>query len=336
MTRAMFGPLALAAALAALQPAGPQGGFASRTGSYLGETPPGATPVLFAPGLVSTGGFERDVAITPDGSEIFFGLAGPSYQYTTVVSTRLVEGRWTEPEVVPGLDDPRYLHLEPALSADGKTLYFLSTRPDTAAGGTAGNQDIWFLARTPGGWSAPRNLGPPVNSALPEYFPSLTRDGTIYFTREEAGGRISSIWRARREGSGYRAPEKLPSQVNSGRSQFNAFVAPDESYVIVPTDGRPDSLGGCDYYVVFRTPDDRWSEPINLGPAVNTKGSQEFSPYVSPDGKYFFFMSSRLAALERLTFRLFRDLHDRPGNGNADIYWVDAAVIEDLRPGSKR
>jgi Tol biopolymer transport system component len=336
MVRGVLGTLALTAGLASWQAPGAPAGFGDRAGPYLGDKPPGLTPAVFAPGLVSTGGFERDVAITPDGSEIFFGLAGPSYQYTTVVSTRLVEGRWTEPEVVPGLDDPRYLHLEPALSADGKTLYFLSTRPDTAAGGTAGNQDIWFLARTPGGWSAPRNLGPPVNSALPEYFPSLTRDGTIYFTREEAGGRISSIWRARREGSGYRAPEKLPSQVNSGRSQFNAFVAPDESYVIVPTDGRPDSLGGCDYYVVFRTPDDRWSEPINLGPAVNTKGSQEFSPYVSPDGKYFFFMSSRLAALERLTFRLFRDLHDRPGNGNADIYWVDAAVIEDLRPGSKR
>ena len=108
-------------------------------------------------------------------------------------------------------------------------------------------------------------------------------------------------------------------------------MAPDESYVIVPTDGRPDSIGGCDYYVVFRTPDDRWSEPINLGPAVNTKGSQEFSPYVSPDGKYFFFMSSRPAAPERLTFRLFRDLHDRPGNGNADIYWVDAGLVTSLR-----
>ena len=331
MTRAVAGAVALAAALIPWQSTdlGPR--FSDRTGPYLGEKPPGLTPAVFAPGLVSTGGFERDVAITPDGSEIFFGLAGPSYQYTTVVSTRLIGGRWTEPEVVAGLDDPRYLHLEPALSADGNTMYVLSTRPDPAAGGTAGNQDIWFLARAPGGWSAPRNLGPPVNSALPEYFPSLTRDGAIYFTREEAGSRISSIWRARREGNGYGAPEKLPSQVNSGRSQFNAFVAPDESYVIVPTDGRPDSIGGCDYYVVFRTPEDRWSEPINLGPAVNTKGSQEFSPYVSPDGKYFFFMSSRPAAPERLTFRLFRDLHDRPGNGNADIYWADAGLVTSLR-----
>jgi len=337
MTRAVFGLPALVVALLSWQPAGPQGGFASRTGPYLGETPPGATPVVFARGLVSTGGFERDVAITPDGREIYFGLAGPAYQYTAIAVTRLVGGRWTEPEIVPGLEDPRYLNLEPALSSDGNTLYFLSTRPDPARGGqAAGNQDIWAMTRTAAGWNAPVNLGAPVNSALPEYFPSLTRDGTIYFTREEAGSRASAIWRARREGGGYAAPERLPQQVNSGRSQFNAFVAPDESYVIVPTDGRPDSIGGCDYYVVFRTPDDRWSEPINLGPAINTKGSQEFSPYVSPDAKYFFFMSSRLAAPERLTFRLFRDLHDRTGNGNGDVYWVDAAIIENLRPGAKR
>ena len=331
MTRAALAAIALTAALVPLQSKDTEPRFTDRTGPYLGEKPPGMTPEVFAPGLVSTGGFERDVAITPDGGEIYFALAGPAYQYTTIVVTRLVDGRWTEPAILPGLDDPRYLHLEPALSVDGNTLYFLSTRPDTAAGGTAGNQDIWFLARTPGGWSAPRNLGPPVNTALPEYFPSLTRDGTIYFTREEAGSRVSSIWRARRAGSGYREPEKLPPQVNSGRSHFNAFVAPDEGYLIVPIEGRADSIGGCDYYVVFRTPDDRWSQPINLGPAVNTKGSQEFSPYVSPDGKYFFFMSSRPAVPDRLTFRLFRNLHDRPGNGNADIYWVDAGLVTSLR-----
>ncbi|MBE3095654.1 MAG: PD40 domain-containing protein [Planctomycetes bacterium] len=331
MIRATVGWMVLLGMLVPWRAAGPRPQFQDLAGPYLGQKPPGLAPELFAPGLVSTGGFERDMAISPDGREIYFGVAGPAYQYTAVVVTRLVGGHWTEPEVVAGFDDPRYLSLEPAMSPDGNTLFFLSTRPNPVAGAKAGNQDIWTLTRTPGGWTAPANLGPPVNSSLPEYFPSVTRDGTLYFTREEAGSRASSIWRARREGSGYRAPGKLPAQINSGRSQFNAFVAPDESYLIVPIDGRPDSIGGCDCYVVLRSADDRWSEPINLGPAVNTAGSQEFSPYVSPDGKYFFFMSSRLARPERLTFRLLRELQDRPGNGNADIYWVDAGLITSLR-----
>jgi hypothetical protein len=202
VTRAVLGVLTISAALVAWPSADPPPQFADRTGPYLGEKPPGLTPELFAPGLVSTGGFERDVAITPDGREIYFGLAGPSYQYSTIVVTRLVDGRWTEPTVVPSLDDPRYLNLEPALSSDGNTLFFLTTRPDTAAGGQAGNQDIWSSRRTSTGWSSPSNLGPPVNSPLPEYFPSLTRDGTLYFTREEAGSRLSSIWRVGGRGAG--------------------------------------------------------------------------------------------------------------------------------------
>jgi hypothetical protein len=52
---------------------------------------------------------------------------------------------------------------------------------------------------------------------------------------------------------------------------------------------------------------------------------------VSPDGKYFFFMSSRLARPEQLTYRALRELQGQPGNGNADIYWVAAELITALR-----
>jgi hypothetical protein len=52
---------------------------------------------------------------------------------------------------------------------------------------------------------------------------------------------------------------------------------------------------------------------------------------VSPDGKYFFFMSSKLERPERLTFRVLRELQEQPGNGNADIYWVDGGLVTSLR-----
>ncbi len=68
-------------------------------GPYFGLTPPGSIPVLFAPGLVSTGLSERDVAISPDGSEFYFGVTFRSI--ATIMVTRLVKGRWTPPEVAP-------------------------------------------------------------------------------------------------------------------------------------------------------------------------------------------------------------------------------------------
>ena len=70
------------------------------TGDYLGQEPPGDTPRLFAPGVVSTGLLDRDIAMLPDGSEIYFGAAAPGYAVSSILVTRrLPDGRWTTPEV---------------------------------------------------------------------------------------------------------------------------------------------------------------------------------------------------------------------------------------------
>lgn len=305
-------------------------------GPYLGQKPPGLEPELFAPGIVNTGMFTRDVAMMPDGREVYFCVALGNYAWSTILVSRELDGRWTEPEVVLHMENPGILNFEPCISPDGKKFYFLSTRPDPSKNEKEGDQDIWVMDRVGDGWGPPYNLGGPVNTDQPEYFPSVTRDGTIYFTRAEKDGRTSFIYRARWAENRFLEPEKLPLQVNCGASQFNAFIAPDESYLIVPVFGRKDSLGGTDYYVVFRGADDTWGEPVNMGDKVNTAGGAEFSPYVSPDGKYFFFMSSRFLPRDKwpakLTSKILREVYNKSPNGNSAIYWVDARVIESLRP----
>jgi Tol biopolymer transport system component len=257
------------------------------------------------------------------------------------MQTKVEDGRWTRPDVAPFSANPDYMSLEPFISPDGQKLYFLSNRPRD--GGVMGpenvgawvNQDIWVTDRTANGWGEPYNLGPPVNSDDEEYFPSVTRDGTIYFTRTPSGTRESYIYRSRLVDGQYTEPERLGPEVNSTGSQFNAFVAPDESYLILSVFGREDSMGSMDYYIVFRSEEDEWSQPINMGEQVNTPRGGEFSPYVSPDGKYFFFMStrSRLAESmpERLSLDFLQEVFDGPQNGNSDIYWIEAGFIEDLR-----
>lgn len=334
--------LLLFAVLAALCPAALPGleeprDFPVLQGPYLGQKPPGAVPEIFAPGVINAGMYTRDVAMTPDGRELYFGLASVGYGWGTIFVTRLADGRWTPPEVMPHMEDPRFLNFEPCISPDGKKFFFLSTRPDPAAGETErGDQDIWVMDRVGDGWGEPYNLGLPVNSDGAEYFPSVTRDGTLYFTRTESDGRTSAVYRARFRDGRYQEPEKLPPQVNCGATRYNAFIAPDESYIIVPAAGREDSLGGTDYYVVFRGADDSWSEPVHMGPAVNSRAGQEFSPYVSPDGKYFFFMSNRFLPREewpdRLTYAAMMGLRERAPNGLSAIYWMDAGFIETLRP----
>ena len=314
-----------------------EGATAPGAGDYLAQAPPGAEPRVFAPGIVSTGLSERDVAITPDGDEIFFSQFAGSYTFGAIMRVRRVDGRWQAPEVAPFSGTPGDLDLEPALSWDGAKLYFLSNRPDPPRRSDR-NEDIWVSERIAGGgWSAPRALGAPVNSEHKEYFPSLTRSGTIYFTREDAATGDSAIFRCRMVDGAWTAAERLPAVVNSGNARFNAFVAHDESYLIYGMTGRKDSLGSVDYFVSFRTADDAWSEPVNLGPTVNTPGQNEYSPYVTRDGRYLFFMSGRNAPAAdvfgvRIDAAALQRLATRHGNGHADIWWVDASFIETLRP----
>lgn len=138
-------------------------------------------------------------------------------------------------------------------------------------------------------------------------------------------------------GGGYTQAEKLPDNVNCGKTQFNAFVASDESYLIVSVWGREDSIGSVDYYMVSRNQADEWSEPVNLGSGINTGSGQEYSPYVSPDGKYFFFMSTCIPDINGEDSKPYslsglKGGFNAPENGNSEIYWVDAGFIEELRP----
>ena len=81
---------------------------------------------------------------------------------------------------------------------------------------------------------------------------------------------------------------------------------------------------------MFRNEDDSWSEPVNLGPVVDQARGEESSPYVSPDGKYFFFMSARQPypahAPDRLTRDWLLEFHQGPESGNPAIYWMDAGL----------
>ncbi|MBD3292552.1 MAG: hypothetical protein GF393_06480, partial [Armatimonadia bacterium] len=300
-------------------------------GPYLGQPLPGSTPEPFAPGVVSTGLHTRDVAMMPDGSEIYFSVVVGRYERSAIAVVRRLENRWTAPEIAPFSGNPKHHDLEPAIAPDGSRLLFMSDRPKGP--GAEPNHDLWAVNREGDGWGEPYNLGPPVSSEASEYFPSLTTDGTLYLTRSAPDDPVHRILRARWVDGAFTEPEELPEQVNVGANRFNAFIAPDESYLIVPAMGREDSIGGADYYVVYRSPEDEWSEPVHLPAPINSAAQQEYSPFVSPDGAVLFFMTDRgPKTSERLTYETMHKLHTSPHSGSPTIYWVDAAIVETLRP----
>ena len=108
-------------------------------------------------------------------------------------------------------------------------------------------------------------------------------------------------------------PEIMGPAVNSGEWTAHPFIAPDESYLIWDSE-REGGFGESDLYISFRQDDGSWGPAINMGEAVNSDKWDAFAS-VTPDGKYI----------------LFNRGVD-PDNDNVDIYWVDASIIETLRP----
>ena len=104
--------------------------------------------------------------------------------------------------------------------------------------------------------------------------------------------------------------------MNSTNYQYNAFIAPDESYIIVPNGQRSDGFGGTDYYISFRNEDDTWVGPFNLGSEVNSPFGKEWSAYVSSDGAYLCFMSDRRS----------------DNSGRSRILRVGAAFLNEMNP----
>jgi len=298
-------------------------------GDYMGQTPPTDGAEIFAPGTVNRGLPCRDVAMHPDGDEILWCEQVGNFRHSVVLRSRRINGTWSEPESAPFSGDPRWQDIEPAISSDGRTLFFASNRPVEGDGPALEQHAVWIAEHDGYDWGAPRRLPDTVNGG-DTFFPSPTRDGTLYITRN-LPDRTSAIYRCRLVDGDYAEAELLPEQVNAGRTRFNAMIAPDESYLIVPIFGLDDSLGGTDYYLVRRNPDDTWLAPVHLGPEINSASRQEWSTALSPDGAYLFFMTDRpdtsLGTGSRLTPDRLRDLHNSPGTGQTGIWWIPTSRI---------
>ena len=307
------------------------------SGPYLGQKSPGDEPQLFAPGFISTALYTRDLTMTPGGEEIYFCVSASGFNL--IFNTKQKDGYWTEPQPASFISDYNSMYYEPHITADGRRMLFLSDMAREK--GKAGNQDIRAVDRVGNAWSKPYNIGSPVNTDDAEFFPSTTRNGTLYFTRAEKGSALHYIYRSRLINKKYTDPERLNERVNCGANRFNAFIDPDERFVIVPAVGMADSYGGVDYYIVFRDENDNWSKPLNMGPKINSKNGREFSAYISPDGKYLFFMSAKTkhaesGPLEKPTYAMLKKKHNLPQNGNADIYWIETDFIDNFKPDFRK
>ncbi len=301
------------------------------TGEYLGQTPPGDSAMLFAPGIISTREAERDACFSPDGSEFYYSMIGLTH--FVILESKLENGKWTRPEVAPF--SGHYSDIEPFYSPDGKRIYFASNRPPGEMGEPKPDFDIWYVEKTDEGWSDAVNIGEPINTARNEFYPSVSNDGTLYLTASyDRSFGFEDIYKSELIDGEYTDPENLGETVNSRLYEYNSFIAPDKSYIIYSSHGREDGFGSGDLYISFRDEDGSWSGAKNMGEKINSI-TLDFCPYVSPDGQYLFFSSTRKAGMPYsemgVTYDQMLRILASPENGLGDIYWIEAEIIDELK-----
>jgi len=268
--------------------------FPHLEGPYLGQKPPGLTPEPFAPGIVTTEDWQVSGVFTPDLKEFYFIREVGEVEENKKMEFVVIQNKNNRWQ--ESVISPRVG--TPFIAPDGKTMH-LGRR---------------YMERTEvGGWSELKKLGSPFEEIQ---IMRLTASSKGTYVFDEVGMpdgdgviRYSRLIDGKRE-----EPRSFGKEINTGRMNAHPFIAPDESYLI--WDGQRDSgYGNSDIYVSFKQQDGSWGEAINLGDKVNTNGWEAVA-CVTPDGKYLFFNRNMT-----------------PDNyENIGIYWVDAQVIETLRP----
>ncbi len=274
-------------------------------GDYMGQKPPGDTPELFAPGIVSSiWGLHSTAAFSPDGNIVMWApmieIPGQLYSTGGILMSERKKGRWTIPHFTPFTGDEE--GDVPFFSPDGKRVYFMSDMP-LPGDPQSSKECIWYVDQNAGEWSAPKPVDSSVNDYPHHWQISVDADHTIYFSSSVPEGHgEGDIYRSKRVDGKWQKPQNLGPPINTDKSEEMPFIAPDGSYLLFSRT--------YDLYISYRKEDGGWTEPLNLGQPINSPGI-DICPIVSPDGKYLFFLSQR--------------------GGESHTWWVDAGFIKELK-----
>jgi len=288
-----------------------------------------AEPRLLGASVISTADFEFNASFTPDGNTVYFSKSDPVFNRITIVLSRRKGGNWTTPQVASfsGV----WKDVDPFLVPDGGRLFFASNRPINGGTAPKNDYDLWYVARTGIDlWGEPQHLGPAVNSDGNELYPSVTRDGILYFSATRPAHPGSHIYRSRLLGSKYGQPELLSFSTQA--NDLDSTIATDESFLVFISRDRG-GLGAGDLYVSFRRPDGNWSTPKNLEAPISSP-FHEIATGLSPDNRTMYFASNRIdgspARTKRVNYKQLENELHAIQNGLMNIYEVNITNLKIL------
>lgn len=190
--------------------------------------------------------------ISPDGKYLFFtGCNWPNgLGSCDIYVSKQENGLWGAPHNLGSPINTRGWESQPAISADGKTLYFVSNR-----NGGIGGYDIYkSVLKDDGTWGVAQNLGPNINTPFDESAPYIHADNqTLYFASNGwPGFGRKDIFKSQQDSMGnWSEPQNLGSTINNFRDQMALHVSMNGRIGHLASQ---DSLGQQDIYT-FALPD---------------------------------------------------------------------------------
>ncbi|MCK5075749.1 MAG: PD40 domain-containing protein [Calditrichia bacterium] len=270
-------------------------------GPYLGQNLTDNKAEIFAPGFISTpDADEYGCTFSADGKEFYFTKTLQNPKRNIIYSSKQTITGWTKPEPVAFIKEQQVG--EPIISPDGNLFLFGKIVKNKNLNTIT--SEIWYSKKDKESWETPQFL-------FSGMYASISKENNIYFTDVSKGFEKAKIAKTKFDKDNENMIEQLSSPVNSPYQDAHPYIDPEGKYLLFDSD-RPGGYGKSDIYISYKI-NEQWSEPVNLGPAVNTE-HYDAIPYISPDGKYLFFCRVM---------------------GQGDIYWIDTKVIVQRTPSEK-
>ena len=206
--------------------------FTCTVGGYA-QSKPVFNPPLNYPNI-------RDFALSENGKEAYVTAQSWLEEISVIIRLRKDGEQWKEQGIANF--SGKYKDLEPFLAEGDLALYFASNRPKEDDS-TSLNYDLWKVERNSleAPWGKPVNLGPVVNSVHNEFYPSLSKNGNLYFTSDRpCEFELDNIFKSEWTGEKFEEPQPLDSNINSKGYEYNALITIDEQCLIFGAYKRPE------------------------------------------------------------------------------------------------
>jgi hypothetical protein len=279
------------------------------TDSFLGQIPPGETPVRFAREIITDNFYPHSkLIISPKGGRIYWSTFLDTVSSDLALYYSDFDGKNLSVATKETALDQYGIKSFIFLNDDNKIL-FGSLQPYDKMDGKL-VRAVWTSEKSESGWSKPQ----PIESTVDTNWASLgsvsiNSAGDIYFVGRMEGETAKSYCAKCISGS-YQKFEPLPEIINTGIT-LDPFIDFQDRFLLFAASNRADNIGIIDLYISYKDEHGQWSQSANLGQEICTQFLDRF-PMITSDGKYLFFVTSHSNHFPS-TYTHF--------------YWVDAKII---------